>query len=121
MYIDFVLDENAYFKDIIIKPDEKMNERADVLHDIACQLSITNPCPEFVSAVKTGAYNALSNEEYEDVLIKMKMLNKLIYEDDGKSSPKLNINIFQFAVRLLKLLFNYEKQRKKFEEQLKGE
>ena len=71
--------------EIVLRPEE--HEKPDVLHNYSKLLKIKNPAVTFSDSAKKGAYNSLSDAEYEKYLKIVKMFSVRFF----KNKPDRNI------------------------------
>lgn len=106
MNLVFDIDEENYVS-VTIVPDASESE-AD-LHGISQKLYIRSPGASIVSRAKAGAFNHLSEEQYNTYLHKIKTLEKFFNYDGSNSAIKQKkVNIFMLLERLINAYINLD-------------
>lgn len=86
--------------DVSLTPDE--SENVDVLYNYSRNLLVKNPAVDFSERVKSGEFNAYSDDEYDRLLNRMKFFSKSFF------CNQMYQNIFQLAASSMKYILQYD-------------
>ncbi len=106
MNLVFDIDDENYVS-VTIAPDA--SDSVAELHGLAQKLYIRSPGANIVSRAKAGAFNHLSEEQYNTYLHKIKTLDRFFNYDGNNSALKQKkVNIFMFLEMLINTYINLD-------------
>ena len=90
MNLVFDIDDDDYVS-VTIVPDNSEDESE--LHSLSMKLNIRNPAQSIVERAKQGAFNHLSEEQYQTYLHKIKKLERFFGNKTLHPSPQKQISL----------------------------
>lgn len=107
MNLIFDIDDDDYVS-VTIAADTSEDELE--LHNLAQRLFVRSPGANIVARAKSGAFNHLSEEQYNTYLRKIKTIEKFFTYDLNLSAPirQRKTNIFLLLERLINTYINME-------------
>ncbi|MCR4839443.1 MAG: hypothetical protein K5897_11020 [Eubacterium sp.] len=100
MELDFEYTSDCVLKKLVLVPGK--DEDPDTLYALSRELLVENPAIPFTRKAKSGKFNDLTDDDYTEILNRTKLLGNYVFE------KKTNLNIFQLAVSLLKIIMDPE-------------
>ena len=104
MNLVFDIDDDDYVS-VTIVPDNSEDESE--LHSLAMKLNIRNPAQNIIERAKQGAFNHLSDEQYQTYLHKIKKLERFFGNKNAPPKPS-KTNIFMLLERLINVYVNLD-------------
>ena len=116
MNLVFDIDDDDYIS-VTIAADAAEDELE--LHNLAQRLMVRSPGANIVARAKSGAFNHLSEEQYNTYLRKIKTIEKFFTYDLNGSAPirQRKTNIFLLLERLINTYVNLENEEGGFDDE----
>ena len=81
---------NELVDESLLVPGEK--DKPDYLYNLSKKLKVTNPAIIFTREAKSGAYNSVSDEEYDVMLKRIKFISKCFFDNKPDQNLFMLVN-----------------------------
>ena len=98
MKCEFIYNDNGELKEFRFVPEK--NEDEAELYRLSRLLAVKNPAVVFSENAKKGLYNAISDEDYEDMLKRVSLITYFCFDHS------MEVNPVKLAAKLMELLMN---------------